>query len=250
MVKPNIHGGINKMFESIIIVVAHRGFSAIYPENTVLSFRKAIELGVDFIELDVRQTKDNEIIVLHDEKIDRTTDGSGFVKEMTYKEIQRYDAGRWKGYSGEKIPHLKEVFEAMDSNTRILIEIKQCDTEKLIKVIDDCNFRDRVFVGSFNLEYVKQIRNISPEIVTSLISSSIPENLIDLIISGIKKIDISFKCLTRITVKNLLFRGFIINGWTPDTEEDIIKTIQTGVQFITTNRPDILKNILSKNEEV
>jgi len=238
------------MFESIIVVVAHRGFSGIYPENTILSFKKAIELGVDFIELDVRQTKDDEIIVLHDEKIDRTTDGSGFIKEMTYKEIQQYDAGRWKGYSGEKIPHLKEVLESMDSNTKILIEIKHCDTEKLVRIIDEYKFRDRVFVGSFNLEYVKQIRNISPEIATSLISSSIPENLIDLIISGIKKIDISFKCLTRITVKNLLFRGFIINGWTPDTEEDIIKTIQTGVQFITTNRPDILKNILSKNEEV
>ena len=235
-----------KMIFDAIQIVGHRGFSGIYPENTILAFKKAIELGVDFIELDVRQTRDGELVVLHDEKIDRTTDGTGFVSEMTFKEIRRYDAGKWKNFPGEKIPHLEEVFEILDSKTGLLIEIKKCDIERFVKTFEKYyRTMKKVFVGSFNLEYIESVRKLMPEVPVSLISSAVVENLRRLISCGVKKLDIEFHCLDRTIVKKFVASGFIVNAWTPDTQEDLLTVIQYYPQFITTNRPDILKTILS-----
>jgi len=227
-----------------VLVVAHRGFSGAYPENTLLAFEKAVELGVDFVELDVHQTKDKEIVVCHDERIDRTTDGKGFIKEMTYEEIKRYDAGKWKGYPGEKIPLLKEVFEKVGDKVKILIEIKECDIAALVDLIKKHKIGKRVILGSFNLEYIKEARKLLPDVCTALISWDVPENLDELIRYGIRKLDVGFPNLNKEIVKELVGYGFVVNTWTPDTEEELKKTLSFGVQFITTDRPDILKKLL------
>jgi len=229
---------------SNIIIVAHRGFSGIYPENTLLAFQKAVELGVDFIELDIHQTLDKEIVVCHDEKIDRTTDGKGYIKEMNYEEIKKYDAGKWKGYSGEKIPLLKDVFEKFKNKVKILIEIKECDVYELVKLIKEYKIEKSVIVGSFNLEYIKEVRNLFPIISTALISYKVPTNIDQLIKYGIRKLDIEFHNLNKEIVKELVSYGFVINTWTPNTEEELKKVIDYGVQFITTDRPDILKKLI------
>jgi glycerophosphoryl diester phosphodiesterase len=231
-----------------IIIVAHRGFSGVYPENTLLAFQKAVELGVDFVELDVHQTVDKEIVVCHDYTIDRTTDGNGYIKEMTYEEIKKYDAGKWKGYPGEKIPLLKEVFEKFGEKIKILIEIKECDVSTLIKLIKEYRMEKRVIVGSFNLEYIKEVRNLLPLISTALISYEVPENIDQLIKYGIRKLDIEFHNLNKEIVKELVSYGFVVNTWTPDTEEELKKVIDYGVQFITTDRPDILKEIIKNGK--
>ena len=229
---------------SNIIIVAHRGFSGIYPENTLLAFQKAVELGVDFIELDIHQTLDKEIVVCHDEKIDRTTDGNGYIKEMNYEEIKKYDAGKWKGYSGEKIPLLKDVFEKFKNKVKILIEIKECAVYELVKLIKEYKIEKSVIVGSFNLEYIKEVRNLFPIISTALISYKVPTNIDQLIKYGIRKLDIEFHNLNKEIVKELVSYGFVINTWTPNTEEELKKVIDYGVQFITTDRPDILKKLI------
>jgi len=228
--------------------VAHRGFSGVYPENTLLAFQKAVELGVDFVELDIHQTIDKEIVVCHDHTIDRTTDGKGYIKEMTYEEIKKYDAGKWKGYPGEKIPLLKEVFEKFGEKIKILIEIKECDVSALIKLIKEYRMEKRVIVGSFNLEYIKEVRNLLPIISTALISYEVPENIDQLIKYGIRKLDIHFHNLNKEIVKELVSYGFVVNTWTPDTEEELKKVIDYGVQFITTDRPDILKEIIKNGK--
>jgi glycerophosphoryl diester phosphodiesterase len=229
-------------------VIAHRGFSGVYPENTLLAFQKSVELGVDFVELDIHQTIDKEIVVCHDHTIDRTTDGNGYIKEMTYEEIKRYDAGKWKGYPGEKIPLLKEVFEKFGNKIKILIEIKECDVSALIKLIKEYRMEKRVIVGSFNLEYIKEVRNLLPLISTALISYEVPENIDQLIKYGIRKLDIEFHNLNKEIVKELVSYGFVVNTWTPDTEEELKKVIDYGVQFITTDRPDILKEIIKNGK--
>jgi len=227
-----------------VLVIGHMGFRGLYPENTLLAFEKAVEVGVDFVELDVHQTKDKEIVVCHDEKIDRTTDGKGFIKEMTYEEIKRYDAGKWMGYPGEKIPLLKEVFEKIGDKVKIFVEIKECDVAAVVDLIKKYKMERKVIVGSFNLEYMKEVRKLLPEVSTAVPSMNVPENLGELMKYGIRQLGIEFHHLNKEIVKELVGYGFVVNAWPPNTEEEIKKVLSFGVQFIATDRPDICKKLL------
>lgn len=230
-----------------VIVVGHRGFAGQYPENTILSFKKAIEIGVDFIEIDVRESKDGKLVVIHDESINRTTDGKGVVREMTYKEIEKYDAGIKSGYPGEKIPLLSEVFEETGDKVKILIEVKECEIEKLIELIERYKMEERVFVGSFNIEYLKEIRQKLPVVSTALISENIPYRyLTECIELGIRKIDVAFPHLNKGNVKELAGAGFLVNAWTPNKKQDLEKVVSYGVHFITTDRPDVCLSIIKE----
>ncbi|GAK04128.1 glycerophosphoryl diester phosphodiesterase [Geomicrobium sp. JCM 19037] len=106
--------------------IAHRGYSANAPENTVAAFQQAVHKGADGIELDVHRSLDGELIVIHDEWINRTTNGEGKVADMTLGQLKAHDAGSWysEAYRGEKIPTLSEVFECMPKETVINVEIK------------------------------------------------------------------------------------------------------------------------------
>ena len=138
------------------LIIAHRGLSSLYPENTLVAFRKAIELGVDFIELDVRLSCDGELIVIHDDTFNRTTDGDGKVCELTLSEIKKYSAGKWfsTSFKKERVPTLKEVFELIKKRTKLLIEIKQPGIEKkLVNLIQQYDMTDNVICGSFYLNF-------------------------------------------------------------------------------------------------
>ena len=97
-------------------VLGHRGCAGLEPENTILAFKRAIDLGVDLIEFDVRMTKDKKLIVIHDEKLDRTTNGIGFVKDFNFAEIRKFDAGK-----GEKIPSLEETINFLKNKKPIIV---------------------------------------------------------------------------------------------------------------------------------
>lgn len=148
-----------------IWVAAHRGWSKKYPENTLLSFKEAIGLGVDQLELDVRVTKDNELVVIHDATVDRTTNGTGKVCDLTLAQIKALDAGGWKGpeFAGLKIPAFREFMELVkDHPTMTLdIELKEypvdgkeeisysvCD--RVLQMVDEYGFTDRVVINSWN----------------------------------------------------------------------------------------------------
>ena len=109
------------MFEEFLIL-GHRGVAADYPENTMISFRKAIELNMDGIELDVQLSKDGEMVIIHDETLDRTTNGKGYVKDYSFEELRKLDAGSFKGdkFKGEIIPTLDEVFEFFKGKNKII----------------------------------------------------------------------------------------------------------------------------------
>ena len=157
-----------------IYVAAHRGWSTLYPENTVLAFKKAIEIGVDQIETDVRITRDGELVCIHDATVDRTTNGTGKVCEKTLAELETLDAGSWKGaeFAGEKIPTFIEFMELVkDHPTMTLdIELKEYPTDghektayevcdRVLKIIDDYGFTDRVVINTFNgklHEYIEE----------------------------------------------------------------------------------------------
>ena len=139
---------LNNCQSDKLMIIAHRGGSKLAPENTIAAFKNAIAIGVDMIEIDVILSKDKEVVVIHDDKIDRTTNGSGIVKEMTLSEIQKYSAGSWfdEKYNDEKIPTLNQVMNLINGRVKLLIEIKGGDEEYPgleNKVVEIDNFQSK-----------------------------------------------------------------------------------------------------------
>ncbi len=151
--------------KSNIFVAAHRGWASDYPENTMLAFRKAADLQVDQIETDVRLTADEELIIMHDDFVDRTTNGTGKANEMTLAEIRELDAGSWKGteFAGEKVPTFTEFLQFAQTLPTMTfdIEIKEYPTEgreeiaysacdKILALVDEYGIADRCVINTFS----------------------------------------------------------------------------------------------------
>ncbi|MFC4713173.1 glycerophosphodiester phosphodiesterase [Planococcus dechangensis] len=146
-------------------IFAHRGSSGTHPENTLAAFQKAAELPVAGVELDVHLSKDGELIVIHDEKVNRTTNGKGYVKDLTLAELKNLDAGNWKGeeWVGEKIPTLAEVLDVFAETSHIInVELKtdifpyEGAVGKVIELAADKHFSGRIVISSFNHLDVQQ----------------------------------------------------------------------------------------------
>lgn len=160
------------------LVIAHRGDSKNAPENTLSSFKRAVDAGSDGIELDVQLSKDGYLVVIHDERVDRTTDGIGYVKDYTLKELKRLSAGIKFGrnYMNEKIPTLAEVFELLGNRSILVnIEIKSGlisypgIEEKLVNCVFDYNFEDLALISSFNHYSLKTVKEIEPRLNIGLL---------------------------------------------------------------------------------
>ncbi len=156
------------------LVVAHRGSSGSAPENTMAAFRMAIEEGVDMIELDVRMTKDFELVVHHDADLRRTTNGSGFIWKKTLDELKHLDAGSWYSpkFADERIPTLREVIDLLPANINLNIEIKSdgdvrrgiAFEDACIRVIREKGFAHRVLVSSFDHKFLRRFHKLDPAI--------------------------------------------------------------------------------------
>ncbi len=139
-----------------IAIIGHRGARALYPENTMVSFEKAVEMGVDGIETDVHMTTDGQLVLHHDDLLDRTTTGSGPIEAYSYKELMEFDAGvRFSPkYAGEKIPRLEEFLDLVQ-NTDLLLNVEMKDyrpeaLRKTIETLDRYGLRDRYVIASFS----------------------------------------------------------------------------------------------------
>lgn len=167
------------------LIFAHRGYRAKYPENTMLAFKEAAEAGADGIELDVHMTKDKEIVVIHDETLDRTTNGKGYVKDYTLKELKELDASipKKRLFRSEEIPTLVEVLEWMKTNDLLLnIELKNDRIQyegledKVIELVRFFQMEDRVILSSFNHYSLVYCHKKAPEIeIAALISQGLYE---------------------------------------------------------------------------
>lgn len=235
---------------------AHRGFSGKYPENTLLAFKKAVEESVDGIELDVQFTKDKEIVIIHDETIDRTTDGKGNVFDYTYEELEKFDASYiYKGKMGfNKIPTLREYFELIkETNIITNIELKTGVNEylgieeKVLELIKEFHMEERVIISSFNHYSVLRMKKIAPQIKCGFLSETW---IID---SGKYTKNFNVECyhpqfsmLTKEMVKELKSFGIEINTWTVNKEEDIKDLILKGVDILIGNYPDLTKRIIKQ----
>ena len=157
--------------------IAHRGYSELYPENTIPAFEKAIEAGADMIEFDVHLSRDGKPVVIHDNDVDRTSNGRGFVKDMTLAELKELDFNfRMTGDAGAiRIPTLDEVIDAVSGRIMLNIELKNCPhkyhgvEEAVIAAIRDRGIRDQVIVSSFDHYALLKVKELAPEIRTGML---------------------------------------------------------------------------------
>lgn len=158
----------NKFF-----ILAHRGVSDEYPENTMEAFKEAFNKGMDGIELDVQLSKDEELVVIHDERVDRTSNKKGLVKDFTLEELKKLDVGSFKDKKFKmcRIPTLEEVLEFFQDKGKIInIELKTGEfiyegiEEKVLKAIEKYNLKENVLITSFNHQSIKRFRELDKEI--------------------------------------------------------------------------------------
>ncbi|MBD7938134.1 glycerophosphodiester phosphodiesterase [Cytobacillus sp. Sa5YUA1] len=160
----------NQFFHPSFQKIAHRGAAGICPENTMIAFERALQLGADMIELDIQLTKDQQIVVIHDATIDRTTNGTGKVSDYTYEELCQFDAGSWfsKTFQGEKIPLLKDVLDKFYNQLGILIELKKPEKnpgiESLLNSLLMPYSTDSIIIQSFNLDSLRKIKKLMPSV--------------------------------------------------------------------------------------
>ncbi len=148
-----------------ILILGHRGFKQKYPENTVLSFLEAVMHGADGIELDVWLTKDEKLVIAHDEDFKRVADVARKIKDSTLADLKKIDLGM-----GQNVPTLSEIFDSMPEKTLINVEIKDIDiVEKVIALIEKYRIEDRIMVSSFNIDALRKVREINKNIILGLL---------------------------------------------------------------------------------
>lgn len=231
--------------------IAHRGFSARYPENTMLAFTKAKEEGFcNGIELDVQLTKDNVPVIIHDEKLERTTGASGLVTDLTYNEIRKLNAG-----SNEKIPSLEEYLEfAKENNVYTNLELKNSILEYnnleniSLELIYKLGIEKDVIISSFNHESMIKVKELDKNIKTGLLYDCLlfnPQKYCKACNADAMHPDFHSLLLSKRSLKNMLENGIEVNSYTINKEKHMIKFIKEGITSIITNHPDKLHNLLN-----
>ncbi len=236
-------------------ITAHRGFSSAAPENTMYAFQEAVDIGSDYIELDVQLSADGEVVVIHDSKVDRTTDGKGKVADMTYAELQKLSAA-YKYSSDEvyfdaKIPLLSEVLEEVGDDILLNIEIKDTGntaltTEKTVELVLEYGLESRCYITSFSYNVLKKVKQLEPKIKTGLIANTAATAFTRM--ENVDAISINYLLATPSVINTAHQNGKRVFVWTVDNEDDMKKMIALGVDNIITNRPDrAAKLVYSRN---
>ena len=219
--------------------IGHRGARAYEPENTLRSFKKALEIGVDAIEFDVRKTLDNQLVVIHDADVKRTTNGKGLVADLTLKEIEALSTEK-----GEKIPTLEEAFELLDSKVKILVELKeQGYEEKVLSIVSAKKVEKNVIITSFLEPALKKIREINHEIETGLIYAKHPNPLKSASDLKANYLLPLYRFTHTANVEKAHQNGLKVLVWTINTKEEAEEYAKKGVDGIATDKPDILKKL-------
>jgi len=238
--------------------IAHRGASGkgLAPENTMASFEKAIEVGVDAVEIDVHLTADNRVVVIHDRAVDRTTDGSGPVDTMTLDQVRELSAGSWfdTQFASERIPTLEEVLDLIGWRAVLLIETKTEEAaEKAVSIIRAQRAQSRVVMQSFLGPAVRTVNRLDSRIPTAFLmtggeavlrrKTGVVKRVLKL---GANALALKYTAATPDLVNMFLSRAMGIWVWTVDEEEDMREMIEMGVGGIITNYPDRLNKVISE----
>jgi len=235
-------------------IMAHRGACGYAPENTIPSFKLAIEQGADGVELDIQLTKDGEIVVIHDETIDRTSNGKGWVKDYTFAELRQFNFNKTHPeYEHADIPTMREVFELIKpTNMWINIEIKTGIIfyphieEMILALTKEMGMEDRVYYSSFNHESVMKIKTLNPDAKVGFLYEDGTLEMPDYAIRhGVPALHPALYNLQyQGFVQECKEKGIILRVWTVNEEEHIRLCTQLGIDAIFTNYPDKARKII------
>lgn len=240
----------------MIVKIAHRGFSAIAPENTMVAFQKALELNVDCVELDVHGTIDKKVVAIHDQTLNRTTNQTGFVNQQTLNRVRQADAGRWfdDKFTGEKIPTLTEALDLICPSAMAVVEVKDAAiTDQVVKDIHRTNTSKRVVVIAFDPMVLKQVRQLDSTLSTGFLLDGDSEHVGDVelaaqlvhrvLVMGVPLLNLNEKLITSLLAHEIKKRGVTLWTWTIDDLERMKEVVDSGVQGITSNQPKRLFNL-------
>ncbi|MGF7118962.1 glycerophosphodiester phosphodiesterase [Methanobacterium oryzae] len=213
-------------------IIAHRGASFYEPENTIRAIKRAIESKADFVEVDVRRSKDKELVIMHDAEITRTTNGNGLVKHKTLKELKKFDAGQ-----GEEIPTLDEVVMFVKNRVGLVIEIKEVGTEEeIVKNIAENNIND-VILTSFYHETIKNVSKLNSDLDTGIIFVGQPVSVHKLAFDANASIIFpSYRYMNEEMVKQAKEHGITVYPWAIDDFSIFEKFAKMGVDGVVTNK--------------
>ena len=216
--------------------IGHRGAKAYEPENTLRSFKKALEIGVNAVELDVRKTKDNQLVVIHDADIKRTTDGRGLVSELKLEEIKEFFTEK-----GEKIPTLKEALDFLDKKVRILIELKEAGIEeKVLAAVHEKELQKHVIAVSFIEEALRKVKELDKEVETGLIYVQHKNPIKAALDLNARYLLPLYRFTHTANVKKAHENGLKVIVWTVNKPEEVAEYAKKGVDGIASDKPDIL----------
>ena len=237
-------------------VFGHRGAMGYAPENTFAAFERAVEIGVDAIELDVHLTADGEVVVIHDHDLSRTTDGEGIVGEKTLAELKSLDAGRSFGdeFAGQRIPTLGEVLEWARGRCVLDVEIKGGPwpypgiEAKVVELIREHEMTEQTIVISFEHQTVARVRSLAPELAVGTLWSARPIDPVSVArAAGANAILPMWPYCDAETVTRAHEAGLSVHPWATSEPRVIARLIEIGVDSICSNHPDIVVGALRKH---
>ena len=255
------------------LLIAHQGGDGVWPGDTMFAFEKAVEIGADVLEMDAHITKDSHIVLMHDEKVDRTTNGTGLIEDMTLDELRQLDAAYyWSNDGGQTYPHrgqgiqvptLDELFQKFP-HMRYVIEIKLTTNpidKPLCELIRKYNMQDKVVIASFHDDAMAMFRNSCPEVATSASRGEVTKFVLlgKIFLSGFvvphyqsiqppydPKESYNIPIITRRFIREAHAKNIRVEPWTVNDPDLMKQYIEWGVDGIMTDRPDLLVEILGK----
>lgn len=240
-------------------IYAHRGSSGSHPENTVSAFREAARLPIYGVEFDVHLTKDGELVVIHDETINRTSDGCGFVKDMTLFELRTFDFGSWfsSEFQGEIIPTLQDVLDIFSETSHHLnIELKsdifpyEGMVKKVVELVSVMELDNRVVISSFDHGAIQAAKKIAPQIETAALFMEILVEPLDYLHSiPADALHITLPSALRPFAKKAIDNGVAIRVFTVNDHQYADALMQVGVTAIFTDYPEMMMTYL-KNKKL
>src|ERR1700722_8374612 len=253
--------GEMKMQKKSIWTIAHRGASGHAPENTMASFRRAVELGATFIETDLQITRDAQVVAIHDPTLDRTTTGKGQVHLLTLQQIRALDAGGWYGgkqvgeFAGERVPTLEKILAfAKELDVIFYLEIKSGPAwgveHAVVAALRDQNASARVVILSFDPSALDSIFRLDTTMMTGFLCEHPTNDLVERSVrAGARQLVARGGLVTSAVVEKAHHAGLQVVAWTINEADQMRRLIVAGVDGIITDFPDRLLNVLRDQSE-